>query len=210
MATPPRNLIVTLRPWGRGLNLFRVHPDHLQPTEFNPTSKGNARFSPLIGVDGQVIPTLYAGSTIDCALMETVFHDVPFVSGPKLHSKAKHVKGKAVSTFRVTSDLNLVDLTSIALRKLGVPPEELTRSDEASYSGTRAWAVAIHQQQAGAQGLLWTSRQDDTASAVVLFGDRVNASLLLAADDTLPLLLPDGAPIAEVQALAARLDVLLI
>jgi RES domain len=62
--------------------------------EFNPSPARNARFSPLVNAAGPVIPTLYAGTTLDCALMETVFHDVPFVAGPKIWSKATHAAGK--------------------------------------------------------------------------------------------------------------------
>jgi hypothetical protein len=210
MPPSPSKRNITIRPWGRGQRLFRIHSDHYQATEFNATSKGDARFSPLIGPDGQVVPTLYAGSTLDCALMETTFHDVAFVSGPKLHSKEKHVVGKTASVLQVTRDLRLIDLTSIALRKLGVAPEKLTRTDAALYSETRAWALAIHQEQPEAEGLLWTSRQDDTAFSIVLFGDRIELESLQSADDSFPLILPDGSPRAEVQALAMRLDVLLI
>lgn len=206
----PSKLKVTIRQWGDGQQLYRVHPDRYDANQFNPTTKGDARFSPLIGPDSRVIPTLYAGSTLDCALMETVFHDVPFVSGPKLHSKSKHVAGKIASVLRVSRNLRLVDLTSVALRKLGVAPESLTRTDASAYSETRAWALAIYQEHPKVDGLLWTSRQDDTALAVLLFGSRVEPETLNVSEERMPLILPDGSPRDEVQALAARLDVLLI
>jgi hypothetical protein len=38
--------------------------------------KGNARFSPIKDSDGASIPTLYGGTSFDCAVMETLFHDV--------------------------------------------------------------------------------------------------------------------------------------
>ena len=210
MPPSPSKGNITILPWGRGRRLFRVHSDEYQSSEWNATTKGDARFSPLLGFDQQVIPTLYAGSTLDCAMMETVFHDVPFLSGPKLHSKAKHVVGKVASVLHVTRDLQLVDLTAVALRKLGVPPENLTRTDAARYPDTRASALAVHKEQPEAEGLLWTSRQDDTAFAIVLFGDRVHPETLQSTDDTFPLILSDGSPRTEVQALAMRLDVLLI
>lgn len=210
MSSSPNKLNVTVRLWGAGKHLYRVHPEAYQALEFNATTKGDARFSPLIRPDGKVIPTLYAGSSLDCALMETVFHDVPFVSGPKLHSKAKHIVGKLASVLYVGEDLRLIDLTSIALRKLGVPPENLTRTDAARYSETRARALAVCEENPEAQGLLWTSRQDDTALAVVLFGDRIKTGTLEYEGESFSLVLPDGAPLSEVQALAARLDVLLI
>jgi len=208
--TLKRRLNVTIRPWGLGQRLFRVHSERYRATEFNATAAGDARFSPLIDSSGVVIPTLYAGSTFDCSLMETVFHDVPYVSGPKLHSKAKHILGKAASAIKVTRHLQLIDLTSIALRKLGVSPEELTRTDVSHYSATRAWATVLHEEQQEAEGLIWTSRQDDTALALVLFGDRVRPKTLQPEGDSFPLLLADGSPTSEVQSLAARLDVLII
>ncbi len=201
---------ITIRPWGSSQRLFRIHPGRYGATEFNVNAKGEARFSPLVEATGQVIPTMYAGSSLDCALMETVFHDVPFVRGPKLHSKAKHVAGKIASALRLSRDLLFVDLTSVALHKLGIPPENLTRTGAALYRETRAWALAVHQEQSQAEGLLWTSRQDDTAFALVLFGDRIQPGTLEAAGESFSLILPDGSPRAEVQTLAQRLDVLLV
>lgn len=208
--TLKRRLNVTIRPWGLGQRLFRVHSERYRATEFNATAAGDARFSPLIDSSGVVIPTLYAGSTFDCSLMETVFHDVPYVSGPKLHSKAKHVSGKVASVLQVIRDLQLIDLTTIALRKLGVAPEELTRTDGSQYGATRAWAMTLYKEQREAEGLLWTSRQDDTALALVLFEDRVTPEIFQSAGASSPLELLDGSPVDEVQSLAARLDVILV
>jgi hypothetical protein len=55
-------------------------------------------------------PTLYAWTALDCALMETVFHDVSFVAGPKMWSKATHVVGKVWSQLTLSRDLALIDL----------------------------------------------------------------------------------------------------
>ena len=41
------------------------------------------------------------------------------------------------------------------------------------YPQTCVWAEAIHAQCADVRGLLWVSRQDDTAKAIVLFEDRL-------------------------------------
>ena len=61
--------------------LHRVHLEDYGATAFNPGVHGNARFSPICNAEGQPIPTLYAGASLACALMETVFHDVPHVPG---------------------------------------------------------------------------------------------------------------------------------
>jgi hypothetical protein len=76
MAPPLAKLKVTLRSWGENQSLYRVIP--------RPTARwgGEAKFIPLNDAQGAIIPTLYAGSSLDCALMEAVFHDVPFVPGP--------------------------------------------------------------------------------------------------------------------------------
>jgi hypothetical protein len=44
---------------------------------------------------------------------------------------------------------------------------------------TRQWAEQVYAAFPRLQGLLWSSRQDDRALAVVLFGSRVKASALL-------------------------------
>ena len=43
----------------------------------------------------------------------------------------------------------------------------------AAYAETVRWAEAIHRDLLGLDGLLWTSRQQDEAHAVLLFGTRV-------------------------------------
>lgn len=195
--------------WGKDLTVHRVHPDIFGPLAFNPTNFGWARFSPLI-VSGAVIPTLYAGTTLDCALMETVFHDVPYVAGPKTLAKAQHVKGRSSSQVRFLADLTLIDLSTISLRKLGITRAELIDSDASHYVETQQWAVALHEQFPAAQGLKWTSRQDDTATALVLFGDRVNVAILEVAGAPLSLLQSDGSARSDVINLATRLKVNLV
>jgi hypothetical protein len=56
---------------------------------------------------------------LNCALMETVFHDLPFAAGLKNWSKARLVTGEVYSTILLERNLALIDL-SIPLRKLGV------------------------------------------------------------------------------------------
>jgi RES domain len=177
---------------------------------FNASTAGSARFSPLIKPSGEVIPTVYAGTTFDCALMETVFHDVPFAAGPKMLSKAKHVEGRSGSSLRLIVDLALIDLSTISLRKLGISRAELIDTDGSHYGETRRWALALYEQCPGAQGMKWTSRQDDTATTLVLFGDRCDSSVLEAIDGPISLIGPDGSACSEVLNLTIRLGVYLI
>ncbi len=164
-----------------GTVLHRVHQSQYQADQFSPGLRGNARFSPIQDNQGQAIPTLYAGTTLPCALMETVFHDVPHTAGFKSFDKAK-LAGQVHSTVRVEADLQLVDLSSVALRKLGVTRMQLIDTEKDQYPATRNWAMALHRQCPQAQGLSWVSRQDDSARAVVLFGDRIAEGALQAGD----------------------------
>lgn len=169
---PPDTLHVSLTTLSEGAVLHRVHQDLYRPDQFNPGRNGNARFSPIRDAHGNPIPTLYGGSTFCCTLMETVFHDVPHTPGFKTFDRGK-LSGQVHSTVEVHRKLDLVDLSSVALRKMGVTRRELIDSEQDQYPITRKWAEAIHRQCAQAQGLFWVSRQDDSARAVVLFGDRI-------------------------------------
>jgi len=162
-----------------------------------------------VNAAGVVIPTIYAGTSVECALMETVFHDVPFEAGQKMWSKATHVAGKVCSQLTLSRDLALIDLSAIALRKLGISRKELIECDGSQYAETRAWGLALHDQHPGAEGLLWTSRQADPERSLVLFEDRMTGPALNPVGAPVSLLLPDGSATIEVLALAERLGVLL-
>lgn len=109
--------------------------------------------------------------------METVFHDIPHMAGFKSFDK-RRLTGLTHSTVRIEQALRLADLTSIPLRKLGVNRKQLIDTEADQYPVTRLWAEAIHAQCPHAQGLAWVSRQDDSARAVMLFGDRIRHGVL--------------------------------
>src|SRR5664280_442804 len=208
--SPPKRLdatLVTLK-LGRGLKLHRVHDLAFGGSEFNTNTKGNARFSPITDDAGVLIPTLYAGTTLDCALMETIFHDLPFNAGFKPFSKLK-MDGKVHSVLNPTADLRLIDLSTVALHTLGVKRTQLIDTTKVHYPATRHWAQALYTQFPNAQGLRWTSRQDDQAHAVMLFGTRVSPSDI-GWDGTSESLLLDGHAQPSVIDLASRIGVTLV
>lgn len=184
---PPGTLHVTFTSLVRDEVLHRVHLSLYAAEQFNPGLQGNARFSPIQDAQGGAIPTLYGGTTMACALMETVFHDVPHTAGFKSFDKRK-LAGQVHSTVRVEQVLQLVDLASVPLRKLGVTRGQLIDTEKDQYPATRQWAAAIHRQCPQAQGLSWVSRQDDSARAVVLFGDRIPSGALRPEADSRRLL----------------------
>ena len=64
------------------------------------------------------------------------------------------------------------------MRGLGLTRKQLLEASERLWETTARWAKALHEADSSAHGLLWISRQCDTARVVVLFGDRVDASWL--------------------------------
>jgi len=205
---PPAKLHVTLTAIATGQVLHRVHLQRYQAAQFNPGQRGNARFSPICNAAGQPIPTLYASTTLDCALMETIFHDVSHTAGFKPFVREK-LAALVHSTIRIERALQVVDLSSVALRKLGITRRQLIDTDKDQYPATRQWAEAIHHQFPQAQGLCWISRQDDSARAVMLFGDRIADDALRPHGDSRSLL-DDGNTYDAILDLANRIGVTIV
>lgn len=205
LPAPP--LHAQLVPWGKGLTMHRVHKNQYLPNVFNPSVKGNARFSPIRDAKKDIIPTLYAATTSRGAMMETVFHDVPYKKGLKTVSK-HHLAGEVHSTLLFHLDFNLIDLSKVALRKIGITAEHLISTTKAHYRETRAWAEALYAEYPAAQGLLWTSRQDDRCNAVVLFGSRIKPSDF-SVTGTSTTLMTAGVVWDPVNQLATDMDVIL-
>lgn len=205
-ALPPSfPLNISRTTWPSGLVFHRVHYALYGATEFHPGVTGNARFSPIRNKAGEPIPTLYGGASFECAAMETVFHDVPFMAGFKAIDKAK-LNGQLHSQVRPEAGLVLADLGSKALRKLGIERKQLIDTEKDQYPVTRLWAEAIHGECPDVQGLCWTSRQDDSARAMVVFGDRLAPGLLHQAGASRSLV-GDAACYGELLDLAAHIGV---
>ena len=198
---------IKLTPWGAGATMYRVHETIYAADQFNPSPKGNARFSPIHDRPGNVIPTLYAATTPRGALMESVFRDVPYRAGFK-NVAPKRLEGKLCSTLQFRTDFQLLDLSKVALRGLGIQPRQLIDTTKAHYPVTRAWAEQVYTTHPRLQGFLWSSRQDDRALAVVLFGNRVKESDIVDGNFSRPLI-KKGVPEEFVLELATDLRVLL-
>jgi hypothetical protein len=162
--------------WPADREIHRVHNAAYGSIEFNP-GNGDARFSPVTSARGNPVPTLYGGETFECALMETVFRDVPHTAGFKAYDKHNLDRMRA-SVLCPSRDLLLVNLSGKALHKLGITRAKLLECEAADFSHTRRWAGALHAQLPKADGLRWVSRQDDEAHALLLFGDRVKKAVL--------------------------------
>jgi len=125
---------IKLTPWGAGTTMYRVHETVYAVDEFNPSSKGNARFSPILDPSGNVIPTLYAATTPRGALMESVFRDVPYRTGFK-HVDRKRLEGRACSTLLFQTNFQLLDSEQGRTSRTGHSASPSDRHDEGSLPG---------------------------------------------------------------------------
>jgi hypothetical protein len=205
---PGKNLSITVTTSPAGTDFHRIHDKKFGGTDFHPGGSGNARFSPINDSSSAAIPTMYGGSTLDCALMETAFHDVPYTDKLKTIDKNKLAE-LAYSTVTSTVDLTLADLTSTALRKMGITRTQLIETEKNAYQLTRPWAEQIHDQNKSIQGMTWVSRQDDTGRAYILFGDRIPADALVQKSSSQPVVDPHGI-YPDVVALAKRIGVKIV
>ncbi len=111
--------------------------------------------------------------------METVFHDVPTPPGDYILDLARlDEQSICISVIRSTHSLLLVDLSTKGLQRLGLKRVDLIDTPVRAYRLTRDWAAWFHRVSPKAQGLLWTSRKDDDAKSLMLFGDRIRAKSL--------------------------------
>jgi hypothetical protein len=159
-----------------------IHDTAFAPESCNPGTdaagplRKPTRFAPIRDAKGKVVSYLYGGSTLDCAVFETVFHDVP-IDAPDKFVDLDFFAARGHGELVPSRDLRLVDLTSEGLHRLKVPKEELITSPSRDYLVTATWAEALHHQFADVDGLVWMSRQRDRDRSVMLFGDRVKGVL---------------------------------
>ena len=117
---PASPLDPLIEPWPAGQVIHVIHDVAYEPASFNPgidaagAPCNPTRFAPICNARGRVVPYLYGGSSRDCAIFETVFHNVfynvlsdapdKFVD---LDDCANRAHGRIVSR----RDLQLVNLT---------------------------------------------------------------------------------------------------
>lgn len=154
--------------------LWRVYSRQYGVDGFNRTSLGNARFSPL-EVGGAIVPALYAGSTLEVALMETVWHDAPTPSHGFHLVLNGATEPRRVGSLKPSGALRLVDLSAVGLRRLGLARCDVIDSDPVDFPVTRQLGAWLYENKPDAQGICWISRQNDEGRAVVLFEPRLSS-----------------------------------
>ena len=156
----------------RGTIVHRIHSAAFGATSFNPCAGQATRFAPIHDLKGACVSSVYAGSSLDAAIYETIFHDVP----PKASFKTVPKQNVVICShaeLEVMRQLRLVQLRNPDLLKWHTRRKQLIDSSAKRYAQTAQWAEAIHHQFPQAEGLIWTSNQCDPDDAYLFFGDRV-------------------------------------
>jgi len=160
-----------VEPWPVGKAMYRGHRSGTDGRRFNPGYGQPTRFA-FFQDNGTNVPVFYAGNTVDVAIAETLFHDLPLEHGAAL--LFFRFSDVAYSRMVPKRDLRLGVLHGDGLRRLGLRNHQLCDTDAVEYPDTVLWAAALHSRRDLAlDGLVWMSRQFNREEAVVLFGDRV-------------------------------------
>jgi hypothetical protein len=145
------------------------YPD-VKPGAFNK-GWGASRFAPLFQADGMPVHTCYIASTLECAVMESVLHDVPlYPAGTFELDRLRHFH---VVRLQIPYDLKFVSFHTSYLPKMAISRADLVDSPAEDYPRTRAWAQAAFLQRPTAQGIGYGSRRHDAARCLMLFGQRL-------------------------------------
>jgi hypothetical protein len=166
---------------GAGTPLVRVHDPKFEGDEPNPCKGGLTRFAPVFHPGGACLPTLYGAATFECAVFESVFHDVPHAAADKFVPLGK-VTSRAVSWLEIVADLNVASLNEPDLNRLGLTRVDLIDTFASAYPETARWAEAFHRADPAIAGLAWTSKRCDPSAAYVFFGDRLPAGAFKVTD----------------------------
>jgi hypothetical protein len=177
---PDSGLDPLLEPWGARAELKRVFTASYGPVGFNPSASAG-RFRPIFSgpPNNRVpIPTLYAAVDTETAIAEGLLRGVDG-GGARRRLFRIEVDGLALSGVAAARELRLARLHGVGLTRLKLLRTELIDSEQEAYAWTARWAQALHDQVAEADGLVWTSRQNDSARAMILWGDRVGPGELV-------------------------------
>jgi hypothetical protein len=161
--------------------LHRTFDGKYAANAFNPGKGQRTRFAPIHSIGGTVIPTLYAGETIEAAYYESILHGVPTEGDDRVIAQSALID-RQYAALTPTRDLSLAQLFTVDLKRWNIERTQLIDTTSYHYRYTKLWAEALHASLPKIDGLVWTSKKDDEHQAYVLFGDRVESSLLKVVD----------------------------
>nr|WP_244564592.1 RES domain-containing protein [Rhizobium sullae] len=155
--------------------LHRTHAAAFRSSQFNPFLGQPTRFAPFADASGTCVPSLYAATGREAAAFESIFHDIAPIARFKT-VRLSTVQSRSVSRIAPNKDLAVAKLYSPDLKAWNIARMNLIETPKSTYQKTARWAQALHTAFPDIKGLIWTSRQCDPESCLILFGDRVRES----------------------------------
>jgi RES domain-containing protein len=153
--------------------LHRIYSPDFAGNSFNPSHEKLNRFSPIFH-RGEVVPTLYAASSRDGAIYETLFHDA-HIKGSRHQALPLKSLNKHYGIWITQRKLMLATLHAPDLARFGLTVDQLTATNSMYYTQTARWAEAIHLAAPYIHGIEWTSYRAGPDKAYILFGDRASS-----------------------------------
>jgi len=206
---PPANLKPRLITWPQDQPMYRVYSTRYSPSSFNdriPNHGVEGRFH-FFAFNGVQVSVMYAAESTEAAVFETIFHDLPHAR-PTTFLRAPAINERAVAMLLPRRDLVLVELMGAGLQRLGLRPDELTSTPPSDYPQTVKWAAALFAHPSMADGMVWMSRQYNTARSLVLWGPRVGSQAPQPQDVPIPLSYGKGLELVNAAAEAADVTLL--
>jgi hypothetical protein len=194
VALPPPPPAAELKPaveaWEVGKPLIRLYEGRRGPLGFNPADSPG-RFRPIHD-SGAVVPTAYAADDEETALAEVLLRGADALGDgrvPRLYRQ--EVKGIELVRLVPTRELRLARLNGPGLTRLKLLRTQLIDLYPPNYPYTAAWAQALYDCPTVLDGISWTSRQNDSGRAVVLWQGPIDPEQDLEQDDD-PIALDSG------------------
>lgn len=167
---PPQPFDPLWEPLSAGTRIFRVHEPRLRDGMSNDGSLFNPGFGSALRwsfFGDPLVPVHYSAASSEAAVHESILHDAV----PSGHLPRTRWIRKVLTPLVTSRELMLAQLHSDGLRRFDIHPRDLTDTDSDQYPFTVEWAHAAH--AAGADGVVWMSRQLNSIRAYCFFGDRV-------------------------------------
>lgn len=188
MVPPATDLDPLIETITAGTPLVRIHPSLRGPLEFNPTA-ASSRFRPVVDDGGAIVPTAYVAMDLETALTEVLLRGVSQLQEGTARRRLYRLEldGLEISRLRVRRALRVVRLHGVGLTRLGVLREDLIDTPASEYAYTAQWATSLYGTAGRPHGLCWTSRQNDSARALMLWRTRLTGDELELEAPRIPL-----------------------
>lgn len=157
-----------------GTVLVRAYVRSRGPLGFN-SSMAPGRFRPVLDGHGAVVATACMAMDAETALAEGLVRGVSALRQGDARRRLYRLEldDLGIATLRVRRPLRVVRLHGAGLTLLAVLREHLIDTPESDHGYTASWAKALHGTRVRPHGLAWTSRQNDSARALMLWHPRL-------------------------------------